>query len=233
MRTFQPRLLLPSKQAPDAHKRLGHTPGHGHAALHLLQGLNTCAAPTPTAPPLPDCCPPAPPMPQIKGVLMRSFGFHDNVYCHLAASLCAGFLAVAAGSPFDVVKSRAMGGCWGLLPWQHPAAHHCAVFLPLCSPRMASSHRGRRCFSRTAFEAGPLGAAPRLPCSAFCAGRLPGGGPRGAADAAPRGAPRLLERLVRKLRPAGVVEHCDGGREGGAQRWQRVARGQGVDGGRA
>ncbi|KAL4430927.1 hypothetical protein ABPG75_006183 [Micractinium tetrahymenae] len=45
---------------------------------------------------------------QIKGVLMRSFGFQDNVRCHLAASLCAGFLAVAAGSPFDVIKSRAM-----------------------------------------------------------------------------------------------------------------------------
>lgn len=40
---------------------------------------------------------------------MASFGFHDNVYCHLSASLCAGFLAVAAGSPFDVIKSRAMG----------------------------------------------------------------------------------------------------------------------------
>lgn len=45
---------------------------------------------------------------QIKGVLMRRFGFRDNVYCHLAASLCAGLLAVSAGSPFDVIKSRAM-----------------------------------------------------------------------------------------------------------------------------
>ncbi|EFN59406.1 hypothetical protein CHLNCDRAFT_48478 [Chlorella variabilis] len=45
---------------------------------------------------------------QIKQLLMASFGFHDNVYCHLSASLCAGFLAVAAGSPFDVIKSRAM-----------------------------------------------------------------------------------------------------------------------------
>jgi solute carrier family 25 uncoupling protein 8/9 len=45
---------------------------------------------------------------QIKQTLMRSFGFQDNVYCHLASSLCAGFLAVMAGSPFDVVKSRAM-----------------------------------------------------------------------------------------------------------------------------
>lgn len=46
---------------------------------------------------------------QIKQTLIRKFGFHDNVPCHLAASLCAGFLAVVAGSPFDVVKSRAMG----------------------------------------------------------------------------------------------------------------------------
>ena len=27
---------------------------------------------------------------------MHSFGFHDNVYCHLSASLCAGFIAVSA-----------------------------------------------------------------------------------------------------------------------------------------
>ena len=45
----------------------------------------------------------------IKSVLQASFGMSDNVYCHLSASVCAGFLAVAAGSPFDVVKSRAMG----------------------------------------------------------------------------------------------------------------------------
>ena len=47
---------------------------------------------------------------QIKHTLIREFGFSDNVYSHLGASVCAGFLAVAAGSPFDVVKSRSMGG---------------------------------------------------------------------------------------------------------------------------
>ena len=40
---------------------------------------------------------------------MATFGFRDNVYCHLSASLAAGVLAVLAGSPFDVVKSRSMG----------------------------------------------------------------------------------------------------------------------------
>lgn len=29
--------------------------------------------------------------------------------CHLAASLCAGFIAVVVGSPADVIKSRMMG----------------------------------------------------------------------------------------------------------------------------
>lgn len=33
----------------------------------------------------------------------------DNVVCHLASSLCAGFLAVMVGSPADVIKSRMMG----------------------------------------------------------------------------------------------------------------------------
>ncbi|KAI3433585.1 hypothetical protein D9Q98_003396 [Chlorella vulgaris] len=45
---------------------------------------------------------------QIKEVLMHSFGLNDDIYCHLSASLCAGFLAVTAGSPFDVIKSRCM-----------------------------------------------------------------------------------------------------------------------------
>lgn len=40
---------------------------------------------------------------------MHSFGLNDDIYCHLSASLCAGFLAVTAGSPFDVIKSRCMG----------------------------------------------------------------------------------------------------------------------------
>lgn len=35
------------------------------------------------------------PILQIKQVLMHSFGFKDNVYCHLASSLCAGFIAVS------------------------------------------------------------------------------------------------------------------------------------------
>ena len=44
--------------------------------------------------------------------------FQDNVYCHLASGLGAGFFAVCIGSPVDVVKSRMMGervlgGRWG------------------------------------------------------------------------------------------------------------------------
>ena len=35
------------------------------------------------------------PVLQIKQVLMHSFGFKDDVYCHLASSLCAGFIAVS------------------------------------------------------------------------------------------------------------------------------------------
>ncbi len=35
--------------------------------------------------------------------------FQDNVYCHLASGLGAGFFAVCIGSPVDVVKSRMMG----------------------------------------------------------------------------------------------------------------------------
>lgn len=35
--------------------------------------------------------------------------FHDNVYCHVASGLGAGFVAVCVGSPVDVLKSRMMG----------------------------------------------------------------------------------------------------------------------------
>lgn len=35
--------------------------------------------------------------------------FKDNVYCHIASGLGAGFFAVCVGSPVDVVKSRMMG----------------------------------------------------------------------------------------------------------------------------
>ncbi|GAB4817944.1 hypothetical protein N2152v2_004990 [Parachlorella kessleri] len=45
---------------------------------------------------------------QIKHSLMATGMFQDNVYCHLAASLCAGFIAVVVGSPADVIKSRMM-----------------------------------------------------------------------------------------------------------------------------
>lgn len=54
----------------------------------------------PTAPPLsnpPACLPPLP-----AGL------FGDTLACHLASSVCAGFLSTVCGSPFDVVKSRMM-----------------------------------------------------------------------------------------------------------------------------
>lgn len=35
--------------------------------------------------------------------------FKDNIYCHIASGLGAGFFAVCVGSPVDVVKSRMMG----------------------------------------------------------------------------------------------------------------------------
>jgi len=50
---------------------------------------------------------------QIKESLMKYAGFQDNVYCHLASGLGAGFLAVCVGSPVDVVKSRMMGSAPG------------------------------------------------------------------------------------------------------------------------
>lgn len=46
---------------------------------------------------------------QIKQSLLESGMFQDNVYCHLASGLGAGFVAVCVGSPVDVVKSRMMG----------------------------------------------------------------------------------------------------------------------------
>jgi hypothetical protein len=46
----------------------------------------------------------------------------DNVVCHLASSLCAGFIAVVVGSPADVIKSRMMGA------W---LAHECMACLAL------------------------------------------------------------------------------------------------------
>ena len=42
--------------------------------------------------------------------------FQDNVYCHLASGLGAGFFAVCVGSPVDVVKSRMMGALCSVLP---------------------------------------------------------------------------------------------------------------------
>lgn len=46
---------------------------------------------------------------QIKQTLLTSGIFEDNVFCHLASGLGAGFFAVCCGSPVDVVKSRMMG----------------------------------------------------------------------------------------------------------------------------
>lgn len=51
---------------------------------------------------------------QIKQSLLASGMFHDNVYCHLASGLGAGFVAVCVGSPVDVVKSRMMGAAPGV-----------------------------------------------------------------------------------------------------------------------
>ena len=46
---------------------------------------------------------------QIKQTLLASGIVGDNVYCHIASGLGAGFFAVCVGSPVDVVKSRMMG----------------------------------------------------------------------------------------------------------------------------
>lgn len=46
---------------------------------------------------------------QIKQTLLASGLFKDNVVCHIASGLGAGFFAVCIGSPVDVVKSRVMG----------------------------------------------------------------------------------------------------------------------------
>ncbi|GAB4814656.1 hypothetical protein N2152v2_001702 [Parachlorella kessleri] len=51
---------------------------------------------------------------QIKQTLIKSGLFKDNVYCHLASGLGAGFFAVCIGSPVDVVKSRMMGAAPGV-----------------------------------------------------------------------------------------------------------------------
>jgi len=69
-------------------------------ATHLTLQL-PCPAPTPPA------------APQIKQVLMHSFGFKDNVYCHLASSLCAGFIAVSG------LGLSGPGGWVGLLLGRH------------------------------------------------------------------------------------------------------------------
>lgn len=51
---------------------------------------------------------------QFKQSLISSGLVGDNVYCHLASSLGAGFVAVCVGSPVDVVKSRMMGAPAGM-----------------------------------------------------------------------------------------------------------------------
>ena len=51
---------------------------------------------------------------QIKQTLLRSGVFNDDIYCHIASGLGAGFFAVCVGSPVDVVKSRMMGAAPGV-----------------------------------------------------------------------------------------------------------------------
>lgn len=46
---------------------------------------------------------------QIKQSLLRTGIFKDDVFCHLASGVGAGFFAVTIGSPVDVIKSRMMG----------------------------------------------------------------------------------------------------------------------------
>ncbi|KAK9816880.1 hypothetical protein WJX72_006575 [[Myrmecia] bisecta] len=50
---------------------------------------------------------------QIKETLLKSGFFQDNIFCHIASGLGAGFVAVCVGSPVDVVKSRMMGAAQG------------------------------------------------------------------------------------------------------------------------
>ncbi|GAB4815670.1 hypothetical protein N2152v2_002716 [Parachlorella kessleri] len=49
----------------------------------------------------------------IKQALLNSGYFKDDVLCHLASGLSAGFLSTVTGSPVDVVKSRMMGAAHG------------------------------------------------------------------------------------------------------------------------
>ena len=49
----------------------------------------------------------------IKQGLLSTGLFRDNIYCHLASGLGAGFFAVCIGSPADVLKSRMMGASPG------------------------------------------------------------------------------------------------------------------------
>lgn len=50
---------------------------------------------------------------QIKQTLLKTGLFQDNVFCHLACGVGAGFFAVTIGSPVDVIKSRMMGAAPG------------------------------------------------------------------------------------------------------------------------
>jgi len=51
---------------------------------------------------------------QIKEGLLASGLFQDDVKCHIASGLGAGFVACCVGSPVDVVKSRVMGDTTGM-----------------------------------------------------------------------------------------------------------------------
>ncbi|KAI7842671.1 hypothetical protein COHA_003602 [Chlorella ohadii] len=51
---------------------------------------------------------------QIKETLIKMGLFGDTLACHLASSVCAGFLSTVCGSPFDVVKSRMMSAAPGV-----------------------------------------------------------------------------------------------------------------------
>lgn len=148
----------------------------------------------PSASPPPQC--PALLPPQIKQVLMHTFGFSDNVQCHLSASLCAGFLAVLAGSPFDVVKSRSMGARASALAACSPARQWPTSWCP-CS--FACRQGAPLAFTQPA----------ATPCnsvrSPVCQGRIQGRGGCGGADPAEGGAAGLLERHERQLRAAGLL----------------------------
>lgn len=70
----------------------------------------------------------------LQSYLLRPAGLvQDGVPCHLASSLCAGFFSTVCGSPFDVVKSRMMGGrrAGASMPLLS-LSHHCTIQSVAC-----------------------------------------------------------------------------------------------------